>query len=326
MASSLYPPNDCYRGSTDFYDSPDRDEFTPSYLEARPLKDNVGQRSDGTPIPWIDPKSHKSPVEQYVEWFNGIWHTGDPSSWDETVFTNLAVMIDPTGISTGAKQAASNFLLLFEYYPDLRGEVVSWSANEREIFINWRFAVKRQDSKQPLLVPVIDKFCFADGRVSFRLAFFDVLTLMGYLSENYGQDRLLDFISANSRQAGKTGGIQFLPRTIWNLFKGLFLWPRVKGLTSVSAEPQAGVVNVKWEPVKEAVGYTVCRAPAVSGPYDPIAEVSQDHFGYEDSAVKDGEAYWYYVKPKFAKWRPVAVGSGHSPSDPPTRHKKLAYG
>ena len=95
-------------------------------------------------LPGLILRPGKSPIEQYVEWFNGIWHLGDPSGWNASVFTAQAVMIDPSGISQGAKQAASTFLLLFKYFPDLRGEVVSWAANEREVFINWRFRILPQ--------------------------------------------------------------------------------------------------------------------------------------------------------------------------------------
>src|SRR5207244_7702865 len=124
------------------------------------LAENMGTRSDGTIPEWSVEGSEKSPVEQYVEWFNGIWHTGDPSSWSAECFTPDAVMIDPAGISRGARQAAANFVLVFEYFPDLRGEVVSWAANDRELLINWRFRIVPKGSKTPLLVAVIDKFSF----------------------------------------------------------------------------------------------------------------------------------------------------------------------
>src|SRR5579862_2206807 len=172
-----------FLGSTEFYESPETDDYTPSHLQARPLRDSVGTRSDGTIPEWIVEGSTKSPCEQFVEWFNAIWHTGDPSLWGPSVFTHDAVMIDPSGISKGANQAAASFLLLFKYFPDLRGEVVSWAANEREIFINWRFSVHQRGENRPLLVTVVDKFSFVDGRVSFRLAYYDIITFAGYLAE-----------------------------------------------------------------------------------------------------------------------------------------------
>src|SRR5581483_595382 len=114
----------CYQGSTDFYNTPATDPYTPSYLEAKPLADSVATRwEDGRLPPWIIEGKPQSPVEQYVEWFNGIWHTGDPSSWNRAVFTNTAVTIDPSGITRGAGGAAANFRLLFQYFPELRGEV-----------------------------------------------------------------------------------------------------------------------------------------------------------------------------------------------------------
>ena len=63
----------CLKGSTEFYEvTPENDKYTPSYLEAKPLAENVGvRRSDGTLPPWVaDGDPSKSPCEQYVEWFN----------------------------------------------------------------------------------------------------------------------------------------------------------------------------------------------------------------------------------------------------------------
>ena len=100
MTLKPHCPSDCYQGSTEFYDSPDTDEFTPSYATALPLVDNVGTRKDGTIPPWMADTDDSSvaehsqqltPSERYVEWFNGIWHTGDPDTWNATVFTNDAV-------------------------------------------------------------------------------------------------------------------------------------------------------------------------------------------------------------------------------------------
>jgi hypothetical protein len=301
-------PDYCFQGSTEFYNSPEQDEFTPSYLEARPLVDNVGRRSDGSYPVWMDPHSHKPAAEQYVEWFNGIWHTGDPTSWNESVFTNLAVMIDPSGISKGAKPAAANFILLFKYFPELRGEVVSWAANEREILINWRFRILRRGSKIPLLVPVVDKFCFVEGRVSFRLATFDILTFIGYLSENFGNDQLYDYISANLSLAQRTGGIQKLQRMLWNLAKGLFVWQSTAEPTGLVTIPGDGVVLLRWAPVEGAISYKVTRAESIDGDYVLADDQEADEVPgttYTDVNVVNGRAYWYLVSPNLPRWRPV---------------------
>jgi hypothetical protein len=304
--------DNCSAGSADFYDNLNLDEFTPSYLEAAPLADNVGQRKDGTFPVWITSGCTKSPCEQYVEWFNGIWHSGDPNGWNSTVFTNLSVMIDPSGRSTGAAQAASNFLLLFKFFPELRGEVISWAANDRELFINWRFRVVKRGSSTPLLVPVIDKFCFVDGRVSFRLAYFDIVTLVGYLSENFGQDRLNDFLWASFWQAQKTGGIWLFPRLVWNFVQGMFIWgesPRQQGLVARAGD---GVVNLMWAAVPQAISYKVLRATSLGGPYEQLPDgtlTGKDIAGtrYEDRTVQNGRAYWYWVLPNFEKWMPRSV-------------------
>ena len=328
-------PHDCYQGSTDFYDSPDTDDFTPSYLVAQPLVDNVGTRKDGSVPPWMkDPMGAPgdrvfiSPAQRYVEWFNGIWHTGDQNSWDAAVFTHDAVMIDPTGISRGAKQAAGNFMRLFEFYPELRGEVVSWAANDREIFINWRFSILSQEDKAPILVAVVDKFCFVDGRVSFRLASFDLVSFAGYLSENFGGDHLLDYLGVATRNALATGGIQSLPSIIRSFLKGIFLWFPMAQPSGLIAIPSDDRVSLKWPAVKDVSYYRLCRATAFSGPYNalglPIPSGAQgiSTVHYEDTDVEDDVAYWYIVTPYFEqshsmpvkRMKPLASPPGHETS------------
>ncbi len=315
--------DDCFQGSTDFYNvTPETDRATPSYLEARPLKDNVGvRRNDGTLPPWMevgDPS--KSPTERYVEWFNGIWIQGDPSSWNATVFTNNAVTIDPSGVTTGAQESASNFLLLFRFFPELRGEVVSWAANDREIFINWRFRIpnkvksrlpigpitqslQEQQGGRDYLVPVCDKFCFADGRVSFRLAYFDVITLVGYLSENFSANELYDYLIAFTWKSLTSGGIPLLPKMLINLFLGLFVWPPDPKSSGLSAVGGDGFVTLRWTRVPDAISYTVCRATSLEGPYEPLpiggtaGEQKIETEIYYDRDVQNGTPYWYLVNP-----------------------------
>jgi len=307
---------DCFQGSTEFYDSAYSDEFTPSYLVAQPLSDSIGRRRDGTLPPWMknaDPNRYSSPAQCYVEWFNGIWHTGDPSSWDATVFTSDAVMIDPTGISRGAQQAADNFVRLFQFYPELRGEVVSWAANDREIFINWRFKIIRKGNKAPLLVAVVDKFCFVDGLVSFRLAYFDLISFAGYLSENFGGDHLLDYLRLAMRAALETGGIQSLPRTIWSFLQGIFLWLPSPPKSNLRVRAGDGHCLLEWPAVENAAYYRVCRATSFSGPYTSLSDkiVPSRHdaspIRYVDRNVENGTAYWYTVTPYFTEWEPVPV-------------------
>lgn len=292
--STISGPGYCFQGSTKFYEDINTDEFTPSSFEIGLLEENVGTPwEDGVLPPWLRDRDEKedelhnvSPMQKYVEWFNGIWHTGDPSSWSEEVFIDRAVLIDPSGISIGAKQATANFLLLFKYFPGLRGLVVSWAANDREIIINWRFQILRKGNKQPFLVPVIDKFCFLKGHVSFRLANFDIVTLLGYLSETYGADQLLDFLKASSKMAAKTGGIQRLPGIAMNLLSGLFYWPRPTS-TGLKAQGSDGVVMLSWDEIPmsfegsskamtlvrdedQKPSYRICRSEGLDGNYERV--------------------------------------------------------
>jgi len=323
-----------FQGSTKFYDTPSTDPYTPSYLEAKPLVDNVGTRwADGRLPPWIKEGDHKPPWEQFVEWFNGIWHSGDPSEWNQEIFTNTVIISDPSGITRGAEQSATYFRTLFRFFPDLRGEVVSWSANDRELFINWRFRIPNTKNKQPIgpiteflyehqhghefLVPVLDKFCFVEGHVSYRLAYFDIGTFIGFLSEEYSTNELYDYILAYLWTAVFSGGLVLFFRGIVNLFLGLFVWPPATKSSGLYASTGNGVVALKWPPVKKAIEYEVTRAFFLEGPYDSprrdgkrvvVAEKGSEPFrSYEDREVVDGEPYWYLVRPIFDTAKHVPV-------------------
>jgi SnoaL-like domain len=305
-------PEYCFQGSTVFYDTPETDEYTPSYLEAGLLEFNIATRHDGTHPSWIRPHSTKSPIEQYVEWFNGIWHTGDPSLWNASVFTNTATMIDPTGTWRGADASAATFQVLFKYFPELRGEVVSWAANDREIIINWRFMVKQRGSETPLLVPVIDKFCFRDGCVSYRLAFFDILTFVGYMTNYYGQGQVTDYLKELIGRAEKGGGVESIPTLIWRVIKGLFVWPTPTPSLKIQVTPRDGFVALTWEADPDAKSYAVTRATDLAGPFETpqgAGDASQVKTNsYVDTDVNNGVTYWYLVSPN--KWKPVSIVPG----------------
>jgi hypothetical protein len=309
MSEARDCPEYCFQGSTVFYDTPSTDEYTPSYLEAGLLEFNVGTRHDGTLPSWIDPNSKLSPIQQYVEWFNGIWHMGDPSLWNESVFTNTTTIIDPTGIWKGPQEAASTFQILFKYFPELRGEVVSWAANDREIMINWRFMVKQRGSDTPQLVPVLDKFCFRDGCVSYRLAFFDILTFVGYMTNYYGQGQVTDYLKECVEYAESSGGIESIPRLIVRLIKGLFVWPPKTPTLRIEATPRDGFVKLTWEADPKAASYAVTRATDLAGPYETPQGASEvETNSYTDTDVKNGVTYWYLVSPN--KWMPVSITPG----------------
>ena len=182
----------------------------------------MASRRDGTLPPWIVEASGESTRQQFVRWFNLIWEKGDPANFNEDVFASRSVLVDPLGASWGSKQAADMFRHLFRYFPSLRGEVISWGSNDREIFVNWRFKIAPSNGAKPLLVPVVDKFGFIDGRVSWRLAYFDLITLFGYLSKTYGLCNLVMFLWSSVKQSRKGGGTVFLPRLLLNLVSGIF--------------------------------------------------------------------------------------------------------
>ena len=256
------------------------DAFTPGPDQAGPLKENVAN-----PEVWGN-----TPLD-YVCWFDNIWHTGDPSRWGPEVFTKEAVMIDSAGTSTGGEEAASEFLLLFKYFPALRGEVISWAHNNTEIMINWRFVVSNGR-----MVPVIDKFSFVKGLVSFRQAYFDTNTFLSYLAENYGSGPLVDYFEERYLRSTRGGGFLYLPGLLWALLKGIFLWSAIPpdAPTGLTATTGAGQVLLRWKPVSGASSYRVMRALTIDGSYRWIASTVKAT-SYLDMTVENGKEYFYRV-------------------------------
>jgi len=262
------------------YHFPVNDRYTPTAAQAPPLHENIAN-----PAVW----GHTA--YDYVRWFDTIWHTGDPSGWGPEVFTRDTVMIDSSGVSYGADRAASDFLLLFHYFPDLRGEVVSWSHNNTEIFINWRFVVRAN-----LTVPVIDKFSFNKGLVSFRQAYFDITMFLSYLTENFGSGAMADYFFDRFWRSQTTGGVLFIPGLLWALLKGLFVWTPVpleapEGLVANAGD---GRVDLKWDSVDGAISYKVMRATDLKGPYKWI-NAAVPSTTYTDKTVTNGTRYYYRV-------------------------------
>jgi len=256
------------------------DPYTPSSDQAAPLDKNV-----------VNCEFWGRTPADYVKWFNAIWNEGDATRWGPQVFTADAVMLDSAGLSVGADAAAADFLLLFRYFPDLRGEVVSWSRNDTEIFINWRFVVQKNR-----VCPVIDKFSFVDGLVSFRQAYFDTVMLLSYLSANYGSGPVVDYFVDLYWRRQKTGsGALFLPGLLLTFVRGAFLWSAIPPLPpkGLKATPRATSVLLDWEPVYNAVWYRVSRSTTPQGPYSWIAQTTQTQ--YEDERVAARERYYYRV-------------------------------
>jgi len=256
------------------------DPLTPGPDQAGPLIDNVANPDVWGPTP-LD----------YVCWFDKIWHKGDPSQWGPEVFTKEAVMIDSAGTSTGGEQAASDFLLLFQYFPALRGEVISWAHNNTEIMINWRFMVS--DGKT---VSVIDKFSFVKGLVSFRQAYFDTFTFLAYLAENYGSGPLVDYFVDRYVRSTRGGGILYAPGLVWALLKGVFLWSKIPPAAPVglTATAGSGQVVLRWKPVDGASSYKVKRALTVDGSYGWVASAVKGT-SYLDTNVENDKEYFYRV-------------------------------
>jgi len=74
--------------------------------------------------------------------------------------------------------------LIFAFFPNLSGPHFNYAANDNIFITNWGFLTTK--GKKEILVPGIDIFGFKDGVVNYRLATFDVPTLIRALLIAYG--------------------------------------------------------------------------------------------------------------------------------------------
>ncbi len=259
------------------------DPYTPTTDQVGELDEHI---RDG---PWGDTPA------QFIEWFAKLWSKGDPSEWGAKVFTTDAVMLDPVGRSIGAETAAADFELLFHHFPDLRADVVSWARNDREILINWRFRVQSD-----LTCPVVDKFSFRNGLVSFRQAYFDPMMLLGYLARHYGFAPFIDYYQRRFLRGLRGGGVLFLPRILLSLAIGYLRWPSwplrpPEGFSAELVRTCCGpAVRLAWEPVEGAASYRIRRS-CDGGPFEWLGSGYVRETSYLDGDVAGGCTYRYVV-------------------------------
>jgi hypothetical protein len=157
--------------------------------------------------------------------------------------------------------------------------------------INWRFVVSNGR-----MVPVIDKFSFVNGLVSFRQAYFDTTTFLSYLAENYGSGPLVDYFEDRYLRSTQGGGILYLPGLLWALLKGIFLWSTIPPAapTGLTATASNGQVLLRWKPVIGASSYKVKRALTIDGSYGWVASTVKGT-SYLDTTVENGKEYFYCI-------------------------------
>jgi hypothetical protein len=269
------------------------------------LSMRITERSDGSRPPWVEERSGKPAAQQFVEWFNGIWQSGDTNGWNAAAFTADAVAIDPWGVSEGPQEAAATLLRLLRHFPELRGEVTAWAANGDELFVDWRLRLRRDPDRPPLLTTVADRFRFDDGRISFRQSNFDIVNVTTYLAEAGHRGEIYEFFAESLDQRTAEGAPRIVPRTLRAAFVEFWRWRVPEDRSGLRVIPGDGGVTLEWRRRDGAASYGVYRATNLSGPYDLAAEVETNR--YVDSPLDNGTAYWYVVEPRMRRVKFVSV-------------------
>ncbi|MBV8516192.1 MAG: hypothetical protein JO197_02205 [Acidobacteria bacterium] len=145
-----------------------------------PLAENLGD-SVGEPRP-----GHFGTPERFFQWLKTIWAfpVDADASFPPTDFTRNCLLMDSFATVCGALHGSLYFRLIFAFFPNLSGPHFDFAANERIFITNWAF--ETTNGKQDILVPAIDIFGFRKGYVNYRLATFDVPTLVRALLIAYG--------------------------------------------------------------------------------------------------------------------------------------------
>jgi len=135
-----------------------------------PLKDNIGHY--GTP-------------EGFYKWHASIWeYKVNPSNFGPDIFHPGCLLTDPFATLCGPLHSSIYFQLLFGFFPDLSGKHIRLASTDNEIFILWGFLTTK--GRQEILVPASDVFGLKNGLINYRLATFDIATLVHALVIAYG--------------------------------------------------------------------------------------------------------------------------------------------
>ncbi len=130
---------------------------------------------------------YRTPQEFY-DWHVTLWNpVADPAKFPPEIFTEDCLLTDPFATVVGRKRCSLYFQVLFAVFPKLSGPHYSFATNENQIFINWAF--RTSGGRVETEVPANDIFCFRDGLIYYRLATFDVASLVRALLSAYGGQR-----------------------------------------------------------------------------------------------------------------------------------------
>jgi hypothetical protein len=153
-------------------------EPTPEWCP--PFAQNLGP-DDGEPRP-----GHFGTTERVFQWLQEIWEyqVDAEKSFSPDDFTPNCLLMDSFATVCGAEHGSLYFRLIFAFFPNLSGPHFDYAANDNIFITNWGFLTT--NGKQEILVPAIDIFAFKDGLVNYRLATFDVPTLIRALLIAYG--------------------------------------------------------------------------------------------------------------------------------------------
>jgi hypothetical protein len=153
-------------------------EPTPEWCP--PLAQNMGP-ADGAPRP-----GHFGTPERFFQWLRDIWKypVDAEESFPPGDFTPNCLLMDSFATVCTAEQGSLYFRLIFAFFPNLSGPHFDYAANDNIFITNWGFLTT--NGKQQILVPGIDIFGFKGGYVNYRLATFDVPTLIRALLIAYG--------------------------------------------------------------------------------------------------------------------------------------------
>jgi hypothetical protein len=128
---------------------------------------------------------YKTP-KGFYDWHDSIWQykVDAAKNFAPTIFHPGCLLTDSFATLCGPLHSSIYFQLLFGFFPDLSGKHFSFAANDNEIFINWGFFTTK--GRQEILVPSFDLFGMKNGLVNYRLATFDIPTLIRALIIAYG--------------------------------------------------------------------------------------------------------------------------------------------
>lgn len=119
---------------------------------------------------------------EFTQRFKEIWKHPSPDQLVTLLHPDIILFQPHLRPIQGKDAALEEFQRLFNWMPDLYGEVDNFCGSDDVVFIQWRMIFPF--GKKPLSVAMVDRFILQEGLAVERVAYFNFLRIIGAIILN----------------------------------------------------------------------------------------------------------------------------------------------